>query len=86
MKPLTPSSSFWGLLTKVGMVLTFVVGQLPVQAGANLPMDNNTNDSGPVIVTTDRIKTPSKHRKVSHRPVKPETYPSRPQQEVRTLR
>lgn len=86
MKSLAPSSSCWASRTKVGLTLAFLVTQMSAQAAPDAPARPDPNDTGPVIVSTDRVKPPSKHRKVSPGPVKPETYPTQPQQEVRTLR
>ena len=73
-------------LTKVGLTLAFLVTQMSAQAAPDAPARPDPNDTGPVIVSTDRVKPPSKHRKVSPGPVKPETYPTQPQHELRTLR
>ena len=86
MKSLAPSSSCWASRTKVGLVLAFLVTQMPVQAQQNEsgPRDPDASTSGSTAKKPG--KTPSKHRKETRGPIKPETYPTKPQQEVRTLR
>lgn len=41
---------------------------------------------GPVIVTTDKVKVPKKHRQVKLGKVKPEKFDTKPQQVVKALR
>jgi hypothetical protein len=87
MTSIVRSSSAWRAPTKAVLTLAFLVSQMPVQAAApEVFGPANPNDSGPVIVSTDKGKTPNKHRDVKRGPVKPEKYPSKPQQQVRNLR
>lgn len=44
------------------------------------------NKEGPVIVTTDKVKTPAKQRQIKLGKVKPEKFSTKPQQVVKALR
>ena len=87
MTSIVRSFSAWRSATKIVLMLAFLVSQMPAQAaGPEVPRGANPNDSGPVIVSTDKGKTPKRHRELKPGPVKPEKYPSKPQQQVRNLR
>jgi hypothetical protein len=83
------SSSYWLSRTKVGLTLTLLVSQMTVQAAPSEPDPpdiSNASNSGPVIVSTDKGKSPSKQRHLKRGPSKPEQYPTKPQQQVPHLR
>jgi len=87
----TPAS--WALHGKVGLVLALLVAHLAVQAAQHEPnatpepnANARANADGPVVVSTDKAKEPKKHRETKRGPVKPERYPTQPQQVVKTLR
>ncbi len=86
MTSLAISSSAWVSRAKVGLTLAFLVTQMSAQAAPDAATPSDPNDTGPVIVSTDPVKKPSGRRNVKPGPVKPETYPTKPQQQVRTLR
>ncbi len=86
MKSHTPSSPCWSAIAKAGLVLAFVLGQMPVYAMEEEVKVGSANDMGPVIVTNDRVKLPHKHRRVVQAPVKPQAPSSKPQQPVLWLR
>lgn len=44
------------------------------------------NKEGPVIVSTDKVQTPKKKHEVKRGKVKPDMYPTKPQQVVKALR
>lgn len=76
----------WISLTKVGLALAFLFSQMPVQAQQNKsgPRDPDASTSGSAAKKPG--KTPSKHRKETRGPVKPEEHPTKPQQLIPTLR
>ncbi len=86
MKSLTPSSSCWSAMAKTGLVLAFVLGQMPVHAIEEEVKVGIADNAGPVIVTNERVKLPHKHRRVVPAPVKPQSPVSKPQQPVLWLR
>jgi hypothetical protein len=86
MKSFTPSSSCWATTAKAGLMLAFVLGQMPVHAAKKEATVAPADDMAPVIVSNEPVKLPPKHRKVTLAPVKHETPPSKPQQPVRALR
>lgn len=86
MKSPTPSSSCWPAMAKAGLVLAFVLGQMPVHAMEEEVKVGLKDNTGPVIVSNDRVKLPHKHRRVVQAPVKPQAPPSKPQQPVLWLR
>jgi hypothetical protein len=87
MTSIVRSFSAWRSATKIVLTLAFLASQMPVQAAApEVPGPADPNDSGPVIVSTDKGKTPNQHRHSKRGPVKPEKYLSKPQQQVRNLR
>ena len=87
MKSLTPSSPCWSAMAKTGLVLAFVLGQMPVHATEEEEVKVGlTGNAGPVIVTNERVKLPHKQRRVVPAPVKPLSSPSKPQQPVLWLR
>lgn len=86
MKLVIPSSSFRAATSKVGLMLAFVLGQMSANTANSQTTTAPTDDTGLVIVSTDPVKQPSKLRKVLRGPVKPVTYPTKPQQPVMTLR
>ena len=86
MKSLTPSSPCWSAMAKTGLVLAFVLGQMPVHATEEEVKVGLTDNAGPVIVTNERVKPPHKQRRVVPAPVKPLSPPSKPQQPVLWLR
>jgi hypothetical protein len=87
MTSLVRSSPAWRSPPKIILALAFLVSQVPVQAAApEPPPQAKPNDSGPVIVSTEPGKIPHKHRETKRGPVKPEKYPTKPQQPVRSLR
>ncbi|MEO5659261.1 MAG: hypothetical protein ABIQ90_05610 [Polaromonas sp.] len=86
MTSLAISSSAWASRAKVGLTLAFLVTQMSSQAAPAAPTPPDPNDTGPVIVSTDPVKKPSGRREVKRGPVKPETHPTKPQQQVRKLR
>ncbi len=86
MKSHTPSSSCCATMAKAGLVLAFVLGQMPVHAMEEEVKVGHANDMSPVIVTNDRVKLPHKHRRVVQAPVKPQAPASKPQQPVLWLR
>lgn len=87
MTTLTRVASCWKSPAKAALALAILASQMSVQAAAPaVPGPPDPNDSGPVIVSPDPVKPPPKHRTLKRAPVKPQTYPSKPQQPVRTLR
>lgn len=77
----------WLSPPKVVLTLALLASQMQVQAAAPAaPPEPTFGDSGPVLVSSDPPRHPPKHRHVKHGPVKPETYPSKPQHPVRSLR
>ena len=78
-------SSAWLSPPRLVLTLALLASQMAVHATAP-DVPGPPNDTGPVIVTTDPPKKPHKHRDVKRAPAKPDTYPSKPQQPVRTLR
>lgn len=81
------AASCWKSPAKAALALAILASQLPVQAAAPpQPGPPASGDAGPVIVSPDPVKPPPKHRTLKRAPVKPQTYPSKPQQAVRTLR
>ncbi len=87
MTSIVRSFSAWRSAPKIVLTVAFLVSQMPVQAAApEVPGPADPNDSGPVIVSTDKGKPPKRHRELKPGPVKPEKYLSRPQQQVRSLR
>lgn len=81
------TSFAWRSPPKIILALAFVASQMPVQAAKpELPPQANPNASDAVIVTTDKVKKPHKHRETKRGLAKPEKFPSLPQQQVKTLR
>ena len=80
------SSSSWVSRIKVGLMLAFVISQMPAQAAPKEPDPPDRTGSGPVVVSTDRGKNPNKHRQLKHGPSKPEKHATKPQQQVHNLR
>lgn len=81
------ASCGWKLPANAALALAILAGQIPAHAAApEQPGPPDPNGSGPVIVSPDPVKPPPKHRTLKRAPVKPQTYPSKPQQPVRTLR
>jgi hypothetical protein len=79
----------WLSPPRLVLTLALLAGHLAAHAAApDVPGPPDPSDTGPVIVTTDPLKQPHKHRDVKRAPVKPDTdkYPSKPQQPVQTLR
>lgn len=66
-----------------GFALACLLIQLPVQA-ADTPAANNGN--GPVIVSGDPVKPPSKHHQLVRSPAQPHSHPTKPQGQVQRLR
>lgn len=71
---------------KVGLMLAFLVGQMPVQAALKEPDPPDHTGAGPVVVSTDKVKNPNKQRQLKRGPTKPETYATKPQQQIPNLR
>lgn len=71
---------------KAVLTLTFVFSQVPAQAAAPQVPSPPDNESGPVIVSTEKGKIPHKHREVKRGQVKPEVQLSKPQKLISTLR
>ena len=86
MTSLGHSSSSWISHAKVGLTLAFLVCQITGQAAPNEPAPPDPSALGPVVVTTNTGKNPDTHRKVKRGPVKPDEYPTKPQQQVQSLR
>lgn len=90
MTSLAHSSSSWTTRTKVGLTLAFLVSQMAVQAAPKVSAPPDPNDSGPVIVSTDKGKNTHKHmhkhRDVKRGSVMPDKYPTNPQPHIGTLR
>lgn len=87
MTAFTSAASCWKSPAKAVLALAILASQVPVQAAAPpTPGPADASGSGPVIVSPDPVKKPPKHRTLKRGPVKQETYPSKPQQAVRTLR
>ncbi len=86
MALLSRSSSSWISRTKIGLMLALLVSQMAVQAAPNKPARSNPNDAAPVIVSTDRVRNPHKHREVKRARIEPEKLPTKPQQMVDALR
>jgi hypothetical protein len=90
MKSHALSFLFPTLPLKAGLAAALLASMLPVQAAgeAALPPAGAVapDDTDKVIVSDDPVKPPQKHRKVIRAPVKPENYPTKPQQRVRILR
>ena len=86
MTLLAYSSEPCAFLTKVGLTLAFLVTQMSAHAAPAVPAPPDPNDTGPVIVSVDPVKKAHGRRHVKQGPVKPETYPTKPQQQVRSLR
>lgn len=82
MKSLVLSSPCRAAAAKAGLVLAFVLGQMPVHAVEAAP----EGDAVPVLVSNEPVKLKHKHRKISHAPAKVEVPASKPQQLVRALR
>ena len=85
--PIASSARFSRI--KGGLALAFLLTQLSAQAAPDVPAPpdpNGLNDTGPVIVSTDPVKKPPGRQKVKRGPVKPETYSSKPQQQIPALR
>jgi hypothetical protein len=89
MTPFARSSSSWVSRTKVGLTLAFLVGQMSVQAAPKEPDPpdiSNVSTSEPVVVSTEKGKNPNKHRHTKRGPSKPDQYPTKPQQQIPSLR
>lgn len=86
MALLSRSSSSLISCTKIGLALAFLVSQMVVQAAPNKTAPPNPNDASPVIVSTDRVKHPHKHREVKRVRAEPEKLATKPQQMVKDLR
>jgi hypothetical protein len=85
MKSLVPSSPRRAA-AQAGLVLAFVLGQMPVHAAKPDAAPAPDGDMAPVVVSSDPVKLKHKHRKISRAPAKPEALASKPQQPVRALR
>jgi hypothetical protein len=85
MKSLAPSSPRRAA-AQVGLVLAFVLGQMPVHAATKEAAPAPDGDMAPVVVSDAPVKLKHKHRKISRAPAKPEALASKPQQPVRALR
>ena len=83
---LSRSSSFWISCTKIGLTLALLGSQMPAQAAPNKPSPPNPNDASPVIVSTDRVKHPHKHRETKRARAEPEKLATKPQQMIKDLR
>lgn len=86
MALLSRSSSSWISRTKIGLTLAFLVIQMAAQAAPNKPAPLNPNDTSPVIVSTDRVKHPHKHREAKRARAEPEKLATKPQQMIKDLR
>ncbi|CAM3463413.1 hypothetical protein POHY109586_09220 [Polaromonas hydrogenivorans] len=86
MALLSRSSPSWISSTKIGLMLALLVSQMAVQAAPNKPAPSNPNDASPVIVSTDRVKHPHKHREAKRARAEPEKLATKPQQMVKDLR
>lgn len=86
MASLSRSSSFWISGTKIGLTLALLASQMAAQAAPNKPNPPDPNDASPVIVSTDRVKHPHKHRETKRARVEPEKLATKPQQMVKDLR
>ncbi|MBT9475068.1 hypothetical protein [Polaromonas sp.] len=71
---------------QAGLVLAFVLGQIPVHAATHAAVAAPEGDTAPVLVSSEPVKLKHKHRKISRAPVKLEAPASKPQQLVRALR
>jgi hypothetical protein len=86
MTPFAPSSSSWASRAKVGLALAFLVGQMPLQAAPQEPDPPDPKAADRAVVSTNKGKSPNKHRETKRGPSEPEKYPTKPQQQVRDLR
>ncbi len=85
MKSLVPSSPRRAV-AQAGLVLVFVLGQMPVHAATKDTAPAPDGDAAPVVVSSEPVKLKHKHRKISRAPAKVEVSSSKPQQPVRALR
>lgn len=75
-------------ITGLGLTLVLLLSQLPTQAGAQNQPDKPAKPDNPdaVVVSSERVKVPHKHRETKRGQVKPEKFASKPQQMVKSLR
>lgn len=73
---------------KASLAMALLIGMMPAQAAPSGQPDSAASvpDTDKVIVSNDPVKPARKSRKISRAPAKPETYPTKPQQAVRSLR